>query len=68
MGNKVVLMYENNLFKVYINDKVVAAGTNMDSVVDKFKQIFQDNTPAVSSVSGKTYLRELLDLKMMTLK
>lgn len=63
MGNKVVLMYENNLFKVYINDKVVAAGTNMDSVVDKFKQIFQDNTPAVSSVSWESIFERVIRFK-----
>lgn len=63
MGNKVVLMYENNLFKVYINDKVVAAGTNMDSVVDKFKQIFQDNTPAVSSVSWENIFERVIRFK-----
>lgn len=51
MGNKVVLMYENNLFKIYVNDKVVAAGTNMEAIVGKFKQIFKDNTPAVNNVS-----------------
>ena len=54
MGNKVVLIYENNLFKVYINDKVVAAGTNMEAIVGKFKQIFKDNTPAVSNVSWES--------------
>ncbi len=54
MGNKVVLMYENNLFKVYINDKIVAAGTNMDSIVDKFKQIFKDNTPSGNVVSWES--------------
>ena len=54
MGNKVVLIYENNLFKVYINDKVVAAGTNMEAIVGKFKQIFKDYTPAVSNVSWES--------------
>lgn len=56
MGNKVVLMYENNLFKVYINDKVVAAGTNMEAIVGKFKQIFKDNTPAANTVSWESIL------------
>lgn len=56
MGNKVVLMYENNLFKVYINDKVVAAGTNMEAIVGKFKQIFKDNTPASNTVSWESIL------------
>lgn len=51
MGNKVVLMHEDNLFKIYINDKVASAGTNMDEMVEKFKQIFKDNTPSVNSIS-----------------
>lgn len=57
MENKVVLTYENNLFKVYMNDKVVAAGTNMDSVVEKFKQIFKDNTPSSNNVSWESILK-----------
>lgn len=63
MGNKVVLMYENNLFKVYINDKVVSAGTNIDSIVDKFKQIFQDNTPAINSISWESILERVVRFK-----
>lgn len=59
MGNKVVLMYENNLFKVYMNDKVIAKGTNMDSVIDKFKQIFKDNTPAINSISWEDIINRV---------
>ncbi|MGN0145278.1 MAG: hypothetical protein ACI398_09850 [Clostridium sp.] len=51
MGNKVILMHEDNLFKVYINDKVAASGTDIDEMVEKFKQIFKDNTPSGSYVS-----------------
>lgn len=63
MGNKVVLMYENNLFKVYINDKVVSSGTNMDSIVDKFKQIFKDNTPAGNVVSWENIFERVSRFK-----
>lgn len=59
MGNKVVLMYENNLFKVYMNDKVIAKGTNMDLVIDKFKQIFKDNTPAINSISWEDIINRV---------
>ena len=59
MGNKVVLVYENNLFKVYINDKVVAAGTNMEAIVDKFKQIFKDNTPTANTISWESIFKRV---------
>lgn len=59
MGNKVVLMYENNLFKVHMNDKVIAKGTNMDLVIDKFKQIFKDNTPAINSISWEDIINRV---------
>lgn len=51
MGNKVILIHEDNVFKIYINGKVVEAGTDMDEIVEKFKVIFRDNTPAGSYVS-----------------
>ena len=63
MGNKVVLMYENHLFKIYINDKVVAAGTNIDSIVEKFKQVFKDNTPQSNIASWESILERVKKFK-----
>lgn len=63
MGNKVVLMYENHLFKIYINDKVVAAGTNIDSIVEKFKQVFKDNTPSSNIASWESILERVKKFK-----
>ena len=63
MGNKVVLTYENNLFKIYINDKVVEAGTNMEAIIGKFRQIFKDNTPAVNAVSWEEIIERVSRFK-----
>lgn len=63
MGNKVVLMYENHLFKIYINDKVVAAGTNIDSIVEKFKQVFKDNTSSSNIASWESILERVKKFK-----
>ena len=46
MTNKVVLKYEDNVFKVDINDKTVASGKDMDKIIEKFKQVFKDNSAA----------------------
>lgn len=44
MTNRVVLKYEDNVFKVDINDKTVASGKDMDKIIEKFKQVFRDNS------------------------